>query len=81
MPSFSQYFFALSQAPPAFDIIMATMAPDPMPPASMPTRQRGPTRKPTKSGAKMAYAPGAIISRTEDFVEIATHLFESGMTS
>merc|ERR1719201_3324463 len=81
VPSFSQYFFALSQAPPALDIIMATMAPEPMPPASMPTRQRGPTRKPTKSGARIAYAPGAIISLTEDLVEIATHLLLSGVTS
>merc|ERR1719258_209269 len=81
VPSFSQYFFALSRAPPALDIIIATMAPEPMPPASMPTRQRGPTRKPTKSGARIAYAPGAIISLTEDLVEIATHLFESGITS
>merc|ERR1719163_2214365 len=81
VPSFSQYFFALSQAPPAFDIIMATMAPEPMPPASMPTKHLGPTKKPTNRGAKIAYAPGAIISRTEDLVEMATHLFESGMTS
>merc|ERR1719201_2847815 len=65
VPSFSQYFFALSQAPPA----------------SMPTRQRGPTKNPTNNGAKIAYAPGAIISLTEDLVEIATHLLESGMTS
>ena len=45
--AFSQYFLALSQAPPALDIMMATIAPDPMPPASMPTKQRGPTKKPT----------------------------------
>merc|ERR1719201_127156 len=81
VPSFSQYFFALSQAPPALDIMIATIAPLPMPPASMPTRQRGPTRKPTNNGARIAYAPGAIISLTLDLVEMATHLFESGMTS
>merc|ERR1719258_165210 len=81
VPSFSQYFLALSQAPPALLIMMATMAPEPMPPANMPTKQRGPTRKPTKRGAKIAYAPGAIISRTEDLVEIATHLLLSGVTS
>merc|ERR1719201_1526696 len=55
VPSFSQYFFALSQAPPALDIMIATIAPEPMPPA--------------------------IISLTEDLVEIATHLFESGIIS
>merc|ERR1719201_3245435 len=81
VPSFSQYFFALSQAPPAFDIMIATIAPLPIPPASIPTKQRGPTKKPTNKGARMAYAPGAIISRTDDFVEIATHLLLSGVTS
>merc|ERR1719201_300018 len=81
VPSFSQYFFALSQAPPALDIMIATMAPEPMPPASMPTRQRGPTKNPTNNGARIAYAPGAIISLTDDLVEIATHLLLSGMTS
>merc|ERR1719183_2942806 len=68
VPSFSQYFLALSHAPPALDIMIATIAPLPIPPASMPTR------KPTNKGAKMAYAPGAIISLTLDLVEMATHL-------
>mmetsp|Transcript_33142 Transcript_33142/g.55544 ORF Transcript_33142/g.55544 Transcript_33142/m.55544 type:complete len:285 (-) Transcript_33142:1557-2411(-) len=81
MPSFSQSFLPLSQAPPALDMVMATMHPEVMAPVSMPTRQRGPTRKPTASGASTAYAPGASISRTEDRVEISTHLSESGSTS
>ena len=81
VPSFSQYFLALSQAPPALLIIMATMAPLTMAPPNTPTSVAGPTRNPTNNGARTAYVPGAIISRTEDLVEISTHLLLSGITS
>ena len=52
-----------------------------MAPASMPIRKRGPMRKPPMSGARMAYEPGAIISRTEETVEICTQRSELGTTS
>ena len=53
-PSFSHSFFELSHAPPALAIMMASMQPEATAPASMPTRKRGPTRKPPMSGAKTA---------------------------
>ncbi len=62
--SFSHSFLPLSHAPPALLIMMAIMHPDAIAPAFTPIRQRGPTKKPTKSGARIAYAPGATISRT-----------------
>mmetsp|Transcript_22215 Transcript_22215/g.42379 ORF Transcript_22215/g.42379 Transcript_22215/m.42379 type:complete len:254 (-) Transcript_22215:600-1361(-) len=81
IPSFSHSFFPLSHAPPALDIMIATMHPEAMAPVRRPIRQRGPTRKPTTKGARTAYVPGASISRTEERVEMATHLSESGSTS
>merc|ERR1719469_262020 len=80
-PTFSQSFLALSQAPPALDIMMASIAPETMEPARRPMRHCGPTRNPMQIGERMAYAPGATISLTEDAVEMATHLSESGSTS
>mmetsp|Transcript_72449 Transcript_72449/g.120779 ORF Transcript_72449/g.120779 Transcript_72449/m.120779 type:complete len:215 (+) Transcript_72449:622-1266(+) len=80
-PSFSQSFFELSHAPPALAIIMASMQPDAMAPASSPSKNAGPTRKPAMRGARTAYVPGATISRTDCFVEISTHFSESGFTS
>mmetsp|Transcript_28782 Transcript_28782/g.71748 ORF Transcript_28782/g.71748 Transcript_28782/m.71748 type:complete len:220 (-) Transcript_28782:1806-2465(-) len=80
-PSFSQSFFELSHAPPALAIMSASMQPEAMAPASIPIKKRGPTRKPPMRGARIAYVPGAIISRTDERVEIATHLSESGTTS
>mmetsp|Transcript_103610 Transcript_103610/g.298402 ORF Transcript_103610/g.298402 Transcript_103610/m.298402 type:complete len:299 (+) Transcript_103610:288-1184(+) len=81
MPIFSHNFFALSQAPPALPIMMASIAALPMQPANMPMTMRGPMRKPAMSGVKMAYKPGAIISFTELRVEIMTQRSESGSTS
>merc|ERR1719486_1037810 len=80
-PSFSHSFLELSHAPPALAIMMASMQPEATAPASMPVRKRGPTKKPPMSGASTAYEPGAIISRTDESVEICTHLSESGTTS
>eukprot|EP00962_Isochrysis_galbana_P008941 scaffold2495_cov101-Isochrysis_galbana.AAC.5 len=53
-PSFSQSFFELSQAPPALAIMIASMQPEVIAPASRPIRKRGPTRKPPISGASTA---------------------------
>mmetsp|Transcript_83775 Transcript_83775/g.234742 ORF Transcript_83775/g.234742 Transcript_83775/m.234742 type:complete len:208 (+) Transcript_83775:630-1253(+) len=52
--SFSHNFLLLSHAPPAFDIMIASIAPETIAPASTPMRQRGPNVKPMRSGAKMA---------------------------
>merc|ERR1719453_1237893 len=68
--SFSHSFLELSQAPPAFDIVMAFMHPQAMAPASTPIRQRGPIVNPTMRGIRSAYRPGAIISLMDDFVDI-----------
>merc|ERR1711924_72953 len=78
--SFSHSFLELSQAPPALDIMIANMAPEVIEPARSPMRHCGPMANPTKSGAITANVPGAIISFTEDAVEMATHLSESGAT-
>mmetsp|Transcript_113849 Transcript_113849/g.219091 ORF Transcript_113849/g.219091 Transcript_113849/m.219091 type:complete len:268 (+) Transcript_113849:229-1032(+) len=80
-PIFSHSFLELSHAPPALPIKIASIAALPMVPASKPMRQRGPMRKPTESGVKTAYKPGAIISFTEERVEIITHWSLSGSTS
>merc|ERR1711972_450263 len=79
--NFSQSFLELSHAPPALDIMMPSIAPETIAPARSPIRHAGPTKRPTKIGAKIAYAPGAIISFTLDRVEIFTHLLLSGSTS
>mmetsp|Transcript_1533 Transcript_1533/g.5256 ORF Transcript_1533/g.5256 Transcript_1533/m.5256 type:complete len:219 (+) Transcript_1533:4830-5486(+) len=62
--SFSMYFFALSQAPPAFDIITASMNPLAMDPARRPPRHFAPTRSPMVMGDRTASAPGNTISST-----------------
>jgi hypothetical protein len=71
------YFFALSQAPPALAIISASIIPEEMDPDRRPVKHLDPTRKPTASGERIAYRPGRIISSTDDWVEMATHLSES----
>merc|ERR1719246_410790 len=71
------YFLELSHAPPALDIIMASIIPEAIAPPRSPTRQRGPTRKPTAIGARTAQSPGRTISSIEDLVEISTHLADS----
>mmetsp|Transcript_19539 Transcript_19539/g.61284 ORF Transcript_19539/g.61284 Transcript_19539/m.61284 type:complete len:286 (+) Transcript_19539:473-1330(+) len=81
MPSFSQSFFALSQAPPALAMAMASTQPDTMEPASAPMRHLGPTMKPTMSGDRMAKSAGASISWMAARVAKATHRSLSGCTS
>mmetsp|Transcript_89309 Transcript_89309/g.207840 ORF Transcript_89309/g.207840 Transcript_89309/m.207840 type:complete len:220 (-) Transcript_89309:1628-2287(-) len=81
MDSFSQSFFALSQAPPAFAMAMAKVQPETMEPARAPMRHLGPTRKPIVSGARMANMAGAIISWIAAFVASATQRSLSGITS
>mmetsp|Transcript_41357 Transcript_41357/g.128890 ORF Transcript_41357/g.128890 Transcript_41357/m.128890 type:complete len:256 (-) Transcript_41357:996-1763(-) len=81
MPSFSQSFFALSQAPPALAMAMARTQPETMEPARAPMRQRGPTTKPTMSGARMANMAGANISWMAARVARATQRSLSGCTS
>mmetsp|Transcript_23860 Transcript_23860/g.49655 ORF Transcript_23860/g.49655 Transcript_23860/m.49655 type:complete len:274 (+) Transcript_23860:277-1098(+) len=76
-PSISMYFLELSQAPPALLIMMAIIMPEAIAPPSMPTRHLGPTRKPMTRGERTAQRPGRIISSTELWVEMATHLSES----
>mmetsp|Transcript_22616 Transcript_22616/g.70062 ORF Transcript_22616/g.70062 Transcript_22616/m.70062 type:complete len:248 (-) Transcript_22616:1829-2572(-) len=76
--SISMYFLALSQAPPALDIMMAMHAPDTMVPPRTPRRHFGPTMKPMMNGTKTATAPGRIISSMELCVEMATHSLWSG---
>merc|ERR1712238_590491 len=72
------YFFELSHAPPAFDIMSASIIPDAKATASIPARHLGPIINPIIRGDIIAYSPGRIISSTEDWVEIATHLSLSG---
>ena len=69
----SIYFLALSQAPPAFDIIIARSTPDESAPASIPPRASVPITIPTTSGATIAISPGSIISLRAALVEISTH--------
>jgi hypothetical protein len=68
----SMYFLALSQAPPVLDMDTAICTPDTRPPASTPARQRVPKSAPAMTGVSITSAPGAIISRSEDEVEIST---------
>ena len=65
---FSTYFFALSHAPPAFDMVMASMKPEERAPIRRPASARRPMRKPTIGGESTASAPGVIISMRDDFV-------------
>merc|ERR1712086_823335 len=53
--SISTYFLALSQAPPALDIMTASIKPEAIEPDKRPARQRGPTSKPMVIGVKIAY--------------------------
>mmetsp|Transcript_9402 Transcript_9402/g.15177 ORF Transcript_9402/g.15177 Transcript_9402/m.15177 type:complete len:207 (+) Transcript_9402:656-1276(+) len=52
-----------------------------MQPARSPIKHRGPTRNPATNGVSTANTPGAIISLTDDLVEIITHVSVSGITS
>mmetsp|Transcript_49958 Transcript_49958/g.138735 ORF Transcript_49958/g.138735 Transcript_49958/m.138735 type:complete len:231 (-) Transcript_49958:1711-2403(-) len=81
MPSFSHSFFALSHAPPALAIAMASTQPETIEPASAPMRHLGPTKKPMVKGARIANMAGASISWIAALVASATHRSLSGATS
>ncbi len=73
-------FFALSHAPPALAMNMASKTPVTVAPASMPPRAYGPRTKPTRIGITTAITPGSIISVNAAFVQISIHLVTSGFT-
>ena len=75
----SMYFLALSQAPPALAMKMANAKPVTSAPARNPP-SASTSMNPMTSGTTTARAPGASISRSEPFVEMATHAAESGST-
>jgi hypothetical protein len=66
------YFFALSHAPPVFDDEIAICTPLVSAPASVPASASTPKKKPMMRGVSMTSAPGAIISRSDASVEMAT---------
>ena len=68
----SMYFFALSQAPPAFAIITASTNPVTVLPASSPDTPSGPRRSPTATGMMTATMAGATISLWAEMVHIST---------
>mmetsp|Transcript_19935 Transcript_19935/g.35572 ORF Transcript_19935/g.35572 Transcript_19935/m.35572 type:complete len:220 (+) Transcript_19935:33-692(+) len=74
---FPTYFLALSQAPPALDIITARRNPDEMDPASRPMSINGPTMIPTTTGMKIARVPGRTISLMDSVVQMSTHFWLS----
>mmetsp|Transcript_2738 Transcript_2738/g.8323 ORF Transcript_2738/g.8323 Transcript_2738/m.8323 type:complete len:207 (-) Transcript_2738:2458-3078(-) len=76
----STNFFALSQAPPALDIMIPNMYPDPMAPKSRPTSARCPKPNPIMIGDIMAMRPGSTISQRAEIVEIRMHRSCSGRT-
>mmetsp|Transcript_21521 Transcript_21521/g.53022 ORF Transcript_21521/g.53022 Transcript_21521/m.53022 type:complete len:238 (+) Transcript_21521:66-779(+) len=76
----SVIFLALSHAPPALDIRIPIMYPDPMAATRRPTMARIPKPNPMINGDMIAMSPGMIISMMADRVEIATHLVCSGRT-
>ena len=69
----SMYFFALSQAPPAFDINIAINTPVTRAPAHSPPRVSGPNAFPINNGTTIASAPGITISFRDALVEMSTH--------
>merc|ERR1719502_1542563 len=73
-PPASMYFFALSQAPPVFDIDTAIMTPATRAPLRRPAQAFFPRRQPKMIGLKITSAPGPIISRSDACVEMETHV-------
>mmetsp|Transcript_10227 Transcript_10227/g.12202 ORF Transcript_10227/g.12202 Transcript_10227/m.12202 type:complete len:259 (-) Transcript_10227:1517-2293(-) len=71
------YFLALSQAPPALDIMTARRNPEEIDPASSPSKHLGPIMRPTTIGINMARSPGMTISLTDSVVQMSTHFWES----
>jgi hypothetical protein len=68
------YFLALSHAPPALAMKIATAKPLVRPPASRPITPGTPKTRPTTIGTMIASSDGKIISRCAPRVEIATQL-------
>ena len=75
---FSIYFFALSQAPPAFAINKAMRTQESSPPASIPPKASAPSVNPTNGGAPTAITPGKSIFFRAAVVAISTHFSVSG---
>ena len=71
------YFLELSQAPPALDIMIASIIPVAMLPARSPVRHLTPTRNPTVRGERMAQRAGRTISLMLALVEMAMQVSES----
>lgn len=67
-------FFALSHAPPVFDIEIAIYTPETKAPGNNPAIALGPKTIPTKKGVTITNNPGLTISFNEAYVEIAIHL-------
>ena len=66
------YFLALSQAPPALAIMIASRKPVAMEPMSSPPRASGPSTMPTTTGTMTASRPGRTISRMAPRVLMST---------
>ena len=64
----SMYFLALSQAPPALDIMTAKMKPEAVAPISNPVTPLTPSTNPTKMGTTTAMRAGALISDRKSVV-------------
>ena len=73
-------FFALSQAPPAFAMKSARRTPVTRAPARSPPSASAPKATPTMTGASTATTDGPTISLRAAFVEMSTHVAESGLT-
>ena len=71
LPS-STYFLALSHAPPALAMNMASTNPQLSPPVSRPSIHGTPKIRPVSNGATIANNDGTTISRWAPFVEICT---------
>ena len=68
----SMYFLALSQAAPPLDIWMARRSPVTITPTRRPPKAKGPSIKPTNTGANTASKPGRIICLKAARVTIST---------
>merc|ERR1719487_1260623 len=78
-PPASMYFFALSQAPPVFDMEMASMTPETRAPTRRPAAAFLPKKTPQRRGLSRTSAPGGSISRRDARVEICTQWSYSGL--
>merc|ERR1712232_1043250 len=71
---FLMNFLQLSHAPPEFDMEIASCTEEKSDPVRRPNAAFLPNTPPKKSGERITKAPGAIISFTDDFVEMEMHL-------